>query len=438
VDQELECRQGTTATDRKMHHSKTAIILTLTGLVAVVLIAASVVLNLGSRRKLPKVQIQSCMRPDCLRHRQVLISGMNNSVDPCTNVTAYVCSGLRLDQVHYEMSLIRLWNRAGATYLERNNFTLEATQKAAAMYSSCVNQGIVNLTSDVIAFLRARGLHWPNEELGGKDPLDVVLDLLINWGVPFLFHISLRKLPSQTRHSISIGPVYSRQLLDERYDHFPSSAGSFLEYWVATAIQHKKSTSNWPYDGALLRRHGFYYPVVKYAYFWNTVFVHVAALASPLFYANGTLSANYGGIGALFSREVVRILDNNGITLDIFRKNRSWVPDKCKRELEARRACFADQHTQLDDVAALLIAHRAYEFAVRSRGSGTTVAAEGLGDDLASERVFFLTYCRRKCTMLEEPAIGCHAAVRQLEAFSEAFRCHKNAATVPQPKCAVF
>ncbi|KAG0429196.1 hypothetical protein HPB47_023877 [Ixodes persulcatus] len=674
IPQETEDRQRSSSSEKgwKKHRSKTTIISALMTFVAIFLVVASVVLmKLRSKRTETKAEIRSCTRHDCLLHKYELTKGINTSVDPCSDITAYVCSGLKPGPDYpNEMGLIRRWDEKGADYLERNQFHFKVTRKAAAMYRSCVKQEHANLTSAVIGFLRARGLHWPNEESSTVDPLDVVLDLLVNWGVPFWFEINLRKLPSQNRHSLSIGPVYSRALLVQRiivlrkldqqsnyathfynlygyevsprdlqarllteesiltaleeavgnrssssrrlplsaigkvtpnisprrwlrclnnnlhphvvlpkdtvflerwallaqvsvlfgsfnnsqllhtlgwwfvqeysllgspeallymygnkeisdtkyrldcyatvesrfrnllwlertpkeamvrvkrmllnilnhtaillnssawlessakqeateilesitlkpldmflragdqilaeYNQFQSRSRFFIEYWIETAIEHKNVTSNWPYDDTLLTRNVRYSPVVKYAYFWNSIFVHMAALASPIFYANEMFSANYGGIGTLISQEVFRIFDKHAIALDVFRKNHSWMPEVSKRVLKAKKACFKAQHARLSDTAALLIAHRAYESAVQSPNSDTY--AEDLGDNLTSDRVFFLTHCRTKCTVYPKRK-NCHHAVRHLKAFGKAFRCGKNSPMVSPAMCSIF
>ncbi|CAN8020064.1 unnamed protein product, partial [Ixodes persulcatus] len=439
IPQETEDRQRSSSSEKgwKKHRSKTTIISALMTFVAIFLVVASVVLmKLRSKRTETKAEIRSCTRHDCLLHKYELTKGINTSVDPCSDITAYVCSGLKPGPDYpNEMGLIRRWDEKGADYLERNQFHFKVTRKAAAMYRSCVKQEHANLTSAVIGFLRARGLHWPNEESSTVDPLDVVLDLLVNWGVPFWFEINLRKLPSQNRHSLSIGPVYSRGQILAEYNQFQSRSRFFIEYWIETAIEHKNVTSNWPYDDTLLTRNVRYSPVVKYAYFWNSIFVHMAALASPIFYANEMFSANYGGIGTLISQEVFRIFDKHAIALDVFRKNHSWMPEVSKRVLKAKKACFKAQHARLSDTAALLIAHRAYESAVQSPNSDTY--AEDLGDNLTSDRVFFLTHCRTKCTVYPKRK-NCHHAVRHLKAFGKAFRCGKNSPMVSPAMCSIF
>ncbi|KAL3208470.1 hypothetical protein MRX96_039029 [Rhipicephalus microplus] len=48
-------------------------------------------------------------------------------------------------------------------------------------------------------FMRERGLLWPEYGSTGRHALYVVLDMLINWGIPFWFEMSLHRLPNESR-----------------------------------------------------------------------------------------------------------------------------------------------------------------------------------------------------------------------------------------------
>ncbi|KAH8025449.1 hypothetical protein HPB51_008364 [Rhipicephalus microplus] len=76
--------------------------------------------------------------------------------------------------------------------------SLATDRSAYNLYRACMNpepMGVYQLKD----FMRERGLLWPEYGSTGRHALYVVLDMLINWGIPFWFEMSLRRLPSESR-----------------------------------------------------------------------------------------------------------------------------------------------------------------------------------------------------------------------------------------------
>ncbi|XP_050032436.2 uncharacterized protein [Dermacentor andersoni] len=174
-------------------------------LVGAVVLTALILGSSATRKAHHKAfQYKGCTSRGCQEHLERLSNSMNKTVDPCRDPTAYVCDNVRW---HSEImtdaltDLLVRWYQLGATFLEKQR----RPSPASALYQGCVSREghTYERLEEVLSFLRDRGLHWPRRVTGvgaTKHALDVILDLLINWGVPFWLEISLKQLPGDTRH----------------------------------------------------------------------------------------------------------------------------------------------------------------------------------------------------------------------------------------------
>ncbi|XP_077564468.1 uncharacterized protein LOC144179922 [Haemaphysalis longicornis] len=130
---------------------------------------------------------------------------LNYSVDPCEDFRGHVCSGgrrspeERLDTAH----IMRIaWYKQGARFLEVER----KPAVAAAVFDACVAQlsEDVGDLARVLQFFRERGIPWPAPTGGRYHALDVLLDLVINWGVAFFFELTLSRRPGRTRYSLFV------------------------------------------------------------------------------------------------------------------------------------------------------------------------------------------------------------------------------------------
>ncbi|XP_075546556.1 uncharacterized protein LOC142579841 [Dermacentor variabilis] len=146
-----------------------------------------------------------CQSAACDLLARSVLSQLNRNVDPCHDIQAHVCSRLKWDSdltTDTDTDMMRQWYRRGAIFLET-----KATPEAAfSLYRACMNPD-KNDVAHLAAFMRERGLLWPEYGSSGRHALYVVLDLLINWGVPFWFEMSLRRLPNESRYSLYINYV---------------------------------------------------------------------------------------------------------------------------------------------------------------------------------------------------------------------------------------
>ncbi|KAH7954965.1 hypothetical protein HPB49_023447 [Dermacentor silvarum] len=178
---------------------------------AILIVFCSVVLILvvffvfaGTSRTADKDPV--CDTSDCRLHRYTLESGMDPSVDPCDNFSAYVCAKWRprhrsarsvlSDMVFEWLSDLPKWLRHSASLLP-------TVTKATAMFDVCMNQA--ESTADVaLRFMRDRGLEWPDDDPDGtSSPAEVLFDLAFNWKAPLWFSIQMlpksQEYPRQRR-----------------------------------------------------------------------------------------------------------------------------------------------------------------------------------------------------------------------------------------------
>lgn len=94
--------------------------------------------------------------------------------------------------------------------------------------------------------------------------------------------------------------------LSSVYRNFPSKETPYLLLWMNTAEVYRKDVTDWPLDDTLPEREIVYSELIRYEYWKNSVFTHLAAFMPPLFYPDGNLATNYAGLGALFAKQVVK------------------------------------------------------------------------------------------------------------------------------------
>ncbi|KAG0444113.1 hypothetical protein HPB47_014157 [Ixodes persulcatus] len=155
------------------------------------------------RSKKPQAAVLSwCTADGCLEHAAVLTKSMDRSVQPCEDFYAYVCGNWK----HGSLGIINISDAAGivrarfqqanALMLFNGTSSLASFNRVAATFKSCIKRGNEDLPSNLRklkSFMKARGIPWPYEAQGDRHPLDVLLDLDINWGLPVLFETRLFK-----------------------------------------------------------------------------------------------------------------------------------------------------------------------------------------------------------------------------------------------------
>ncbi|CAN7943040.1 unnamed protein product, partial [Ixodes hexagonus] len=158
------------------------------------------VLSLGYRAPKSQPIIMSwCTADSCLEQAALLMESMNRAVRPCQDFYAYVCGNWKPSVDEILISDVAGKMRAN---LQRENTILlfngtssrPSFKRVSATFRACYERGDEDQQShinELKVFMHERGIPWPLEPPGDKHPLDVLLDLDINWGTPVLFKTRL-------------------------------------------------------------------------------------------------------------------------------------------------------------------------------------------------------------------------------------------------------
>lgn len=146
-----------------------------------------------------------CLTKGCLDHAKFLKRTINQSVPPCDDFHAFVCSNSELsegDIGEAEENTMREWYLDYLALLNESSHHFNMTYKAASMLRVC----LLRIPSDNIKgvgvmkhFMRQRGIAWPWRVSEVTHPLDVLLDLAINWVTPLWFRLRVRSSNATTR-----------------------------------------------------------------------------------------------------------------------------------------------------------------------------------------------------------------------------------------------
>ncbi|XP_077508748.1 neprilysin-1-like [Amblyomma americanum] len=166
-------------------------------------ICAIVLLLIPFQLRSPEVHVRSedvCTSRACYLHERFLLQTMDPKANHCHAFGTYMC-GRWTDDYPALRDLEALLRKdalqEGASCLRFHPHKSRVAAKASRMLQSCLEQPEktardVSLRS-FRAFLRARGLFWPNDPLEDRHPLDVLLDLSVNWGIDLWFRLRARK-----------------------------------------------------------------------------------------------------------------------------------------------------------------------------------------------------------------------------------------------------
>ncbi|CAN7988493.1 unnamed protein product, partial [Ixodes pacificus] len=201
VDGQLEQR-SLKADQETQKRNKTAMA-AIVVISCVFLLSVMIILLRTLSSKKPQAAVLSwCTADGCLEHAALLTKSMDRSVQPCEDFYAYVCGNWK----HGSLGIINISDVAGivrarlqqanALMLFNGTSSLASFNRVAATFKSCIKRGNEDLPSNLRrlkSFMKARGIPWPYEARGDRHPLDVLLDLDINWGLPVLFETRLFK-----------------------------------------------------------------------------------------------------------------------------------------------------------------------------------------------------------------------------------------------------
>ncbi|XP_075558172.1 membrane metallo-endopeptidase-like 1 [Dermacentor variabilis] len=168
----------------------------------------------------------SCNSAGCQLLASKVINRLDATVNPCDDIEAHVCGPVRWESdlvTDTATEVMRVWMQRGAVHLESK----KRPDAAFSLYHACMAPAEESL-SELKAFMRDRGLLWPTYGESKLPALYVLLDLLINWGVPFWFELSLRRLPDDTRYSLYANRVQMNKW--RRQQQVSDDLGRLKEY----------------------------------------------------------------------------------------------------------------------------------------------------------------------------------------------------------------
>ncbi|KAG0417572.1 hypothetical protein HPB47_005505, partial [Ixodes persulcatus] len=341
----------------------------------VFLLSVMIILLWTLRSKKPQAAVLSwCTADGCLEHAAVLTKSMDRSVQPCEDFYAYVCGNWK----HGSLGIINISDAAGivrarfqqanALMLFNGTSSLASFNRVAATFKSCIKRGNEDLPSNLRklkSFMKARGIPWPYEAQGDRHPLDVLLDLDINWGLPdsllaiTFYNSAMKLLPMVCYYQIEqrYGAAMLTGYVDDRFPKssqdlvtrlltnikqyvisklgqknsgaadrvrqlnfrlwpskslesslnkaFPNQWSLYIDFWNQTLGTKGRLLGLPEYDD-LYDLPGLFDPIVDYMPLGNKLSISLSALSSPFYYREGTMAINYGGLGWQVARTAFR------------------------------------------------------------------------------------------------------------------------------------
>ncbi|KAL3225796.1 hypothetical protein MRX96_049107 [Rhipicephalus microplus] len=218
-------------------------------------------LALFVKKRIRREPFARCTSEGCLHHAQVLLTALNMSIDPCDDFHAFVCSswerrltgGLaNAAPVYTDRLMMAFADRAiaelqsdlvkitGSTSQDANAATHLASQFFESCTTSDSNDDASSATSTTSKMrlqqfreLRTRmHLPWP-EQMPNQtiEPLDVMLDLAINWNENFLFDAQLVNVSGRpVTLFLSHGKPLTSWVHYEEPDNYEGHVQEYVEY----------------------------------------------------------------------------------------------------------------------------------------------------------------------------------------------------------------
>lgn len=180
-----------------------------------------------------------CEIRECQKHASLVGRGLNRSLDPCQDFSAFVCSGWR-PLVDYsdsvEMDARIRWITSLVAQLSEGQTSLKMMSKPEALYRMCTLRGSTDTAQavqELSAFMRELGLPWPDRPPMPADPMDLMVKLSFAWDLPSWIQLSLDPLTLRPQRVFVRPAAYMYDA--ERRDQL-SRLGDpkrFRDYWAA-------------------------------------------------------------------------------------------------------------------------------------------------------------------------------------------------------------
>ncbi|KAL1438479.1 hypothetical protein MTO96_048090 [Rhipicephalus appendiculatus] len=156
------------------------------------------------------------------------------------------------------------------------------------------------------------------------------------------------------------------EILDLLYSEFPLETDSFFATWLESRKALRNSLHNRYYATFMLARYRWRYTRVQYLYSLNLLRLGLGVVFPPSYLRHGCATMTYAGLGFQLARQLVRIVDERGRTLDYDGRPYSWWNEntghpKCRLST----ATSPTEQRAVADLFALDVAYAAMEEATR-------------------------------------------------------------------------
>ncbi|KAK8778074.1 hypothetical protein V5799_020575 [Amblyomma americanum] len=206
---------------------------------AAVVVAAIITLALlAASHRAPVIDEDYCTSDECAFHVNMLTARLDNSIDPCEDFSAYVCSSWSrsADYIEFAKSPIdhMLFSRFSRfkSMLEEGTRKLPAGEKARAMYDVCMSTDVDDKGNieNLLPLMQAVGLSWPEQRAHNRSALGVSLALSYKWQLPLWVSVEVPISRNNTKWRLHIKPGDHVPLLWNQYKSV-RGGGVYLEYW---------------------------------------------------------------------------------------------------------------------------------------------------------------------------------------------------------------
>ncbi|KAK8756194.1 hypothetical protein V5799_001105 [Amblyomma americanum] len=234
--------------------------------------------------------------------------------------------------------------------------------------------------------------------------------------------------------------------LDEVFARYPEVSGHFLTPWLSamklTIEWEMKNQSSFKFS--LRTTNAAYFPMR------NKLILPATILRPPVFVPGAPRAYNYGGLGSVIGHEMTHAFDGQGSMWDGSGKWRDWWSKSSRRLYNDKLTCLRSSHGSTRDVAdsenmadfaGVVSAHAAYA-GLRAKEEQVTVA----GLQQSAQRLFFVSTCLKWCATLGNVSVAnyapwrdrCVIPLKNIEAFKDAFGCHRNSSMMQPSRCSFW
>nr|XP_050038044.1 neprilysin-1-like [Dermacentor andersoni] len=190
---------------KTMHRGK-VIMLVVVPALALLIAAVGAFIYMITLEK-PGKRVDTCRSDDCAAFGQELSAAVNWSVDPCQDFHAFVCGGWS-DPKRRETTESRMVAAALDLAIGEAKADLTYRSKATQFFESCTMAGkwAQENLKEFADLRHSLGLPWPEHKpSGATHPLDIMVNLALNWEMNFLFDLGTVTVRNSTALLVSRG-----------------------------------------------------------------------------------------------------------------------------------------------------------------------------------------------------------------------------------------